>query len=48
LTRTFTSTTSGRVTLRIPANMNVAIRQWYMLYALNIKTHSVARWVQVV
>ncbi len=41
--RTYTSNTN----FRIPGNPNVAIPQWYMLFALNGKTFGRAWWVQV-
>jgi hypothetical protein len=43
-----TSTTSGSLNFAIPSNANVAIRQCYMVFALDGKMYSKARWLRVV
>jgi hypothetical protein len=44
----FSSDTSGTVKFTIPANENIAIRQYYMVFALNGKTYSTSRWLRIV
>jgi hypothetical protein len=46
--RVFSSSTSGTVNFTIPSNANIAIRQFYMVFALNGKTYSRARWLRIV
>jgi hypothetical protein len=46
-TRTYTSSTAGTVSFRMPGNPSVVIPQWYMLFALNGKTFGRSWWVHV-
>jgi hypothetical protein len=41
------SNAGGMLTLTAPADANVAPPQYYMLFLLNGKTHSAARWVKL-
>jgi hypothetical protein len=46
--RVFASSKSGTLSFTVPVNANIAIRQYYMVFALNDKVYSKGRWMHVV